>query len=222
VYCRKCGARLPEDSVFCQECGAKLVLQASPEAVTDAGAEAGAEAPEATVSTEAEGVTGKIETEGVVGWARVNYKVKLWDDPDCHHWLLARPGPGAMVEVLEGGSESYYRVRYKDTTGYISTRTSLEFIQPASGTVHANHRDRYRAAREERSFITPAILTLVLYFVLWLPGLVANLVYLQAANRDEALLGHEPEGLTFLNVLLAFGLILGLAIVIVAIWLVSL
>jgi hypothetical protein len=45
-----------------------------------------------------------------------------------------------------------------------------------------------------RSYVTPAILTMVLYLVLWIPGLIANIIYWQAASRDERTTGHAPEG----------------------------
>jgi hypothetical protein len=53
--------------------------------------------------------------------------------------------------------------------------------------------DRRRVAMM-RSYLTPAILTLVLYLVRWLPGFIANIIYWQAASRDERLTGHAPEG----------------------------
>jgi hypothetical protein len=34
----------------------------------------------------------------------------------------------------------------------------------------------------------------VLYFVLWLPGLIANIVYGLNARRDERLIGRAPDG----------------------------
>jgi hypothetical protein len=33
-----------------------------------------------------------------------------------------------------------------------------------------------------------------LYFVLWLPGVVANIVYYLQARNDEALAGTPPQG----------------------------
>lgn len=45
-----------------------------------------------------------------------------------------------------------------------------------------------------RSYVTPAVITMVLYLVLWLPGLIANIVYWQSAARDQRLSGHAPEG----------------------------
>ncbi len=53
-----------------------------------------------------------------------------------------------------------------------------------------------------RSYTSPAVLTLVLYFVLWIPGLIANLVYYNQAKSDMALTGHEPEGYGCLKSLL--------------------
>jgi hypothetical protein len=45
-----------------------------------------------------------------------------------------------------------------------------------------------------RDYTTPAILTLVLYFVMWLPGLIANIIYFMQASEDEKLAGHPPRG----------------------------
>lgn len=51
-----------------------------------------------------------------------------------------------------------------------------------------------RVSAEQRSFTTPAVITLVLYLVLWLPGLIANIVYLNEANNVERMAGRAPEG----------------------------
>jgi hypothetical protein len=45
-----------------------------------------------------------------------------------------------------------------------------------------------------KSFTTPAIITLVLYFVFWIPGLIANVVYYNEANSIQKRTGREPEG----------------------------
>ena len=60
---------------------------------------------------------------------------------------------------------------------------------------HATDYDTFRRiSAEQKSFTTPAIITLVLYFVLWLPGLIANIVYLNEANNVQRLSGRAPEG----------------------------
>ncbi|MBA2286503.1 MAG: hypothetical protein H0W02_13570 [Ktedonobacteraceae bacterium] len=53
--------------------------------------------------------------------------------------------------------------------------------------------ERWRGAIT-RSYTTPAILTLVLYCVMWLPGVIANIVYLQSAKRTQYITGYAPEG----------------------------
>lgn len=51
-----------------------------------------------------------------------------------------------------------------------------------------------RRAAATRDYTTPAVLTLVLYFVMWLPGLVANIIYFMQASEDERITGHPPRG----------------------------
>ncbi|CCF84634.1 hypothetical protein [Nitrolancea hollandica] len=60
--------------------------------------------------------------------------------------------------------------------------------------------DRRRAAAM-RSYVTPALITLLLYFVFWLPGLIANIMYWQAASHDQRLTGVAPEGKKYLAIL---------------------
>lgn len=50
--------------------------------------------------------------------------------------------------------------------------------------------------------------TRTLYFVLWIPGLIANLVFWQAARSDEQLSGRTPEGKGCLTTLLAVFVVL--------------
>ena len=67
--------------------------------------------------------------------------------------------------------------------------------------------DRRRAAAM-RSYVTPAVITLALYFVLWVPGLVANIVYLVASREDRRQSGVTPQGQGCLwALLLVFGLV---------------
>lgn len=65
---------------------------------------------------------------------------------------------------------------------------------PWSGRDPARDDEYRRFAAAQRSFTTPAVITLVLYFVPWLPGLVANIVYWQEANNVQRITGHVPEG----------------------------
>jgi hypothetical protein len=55
---------------------------------------------------------------------------------------------------------------------------------------------------EPKSFTTPAVITMVLYIVLWLPGLIANILYLNEAKGVQRRTGREPEGMGCLWALL--------------------
>ncbi len=71
---------------------------------------------------------------------------------------------------------------------------------------------------EYRSYFGQAVLVLVLYWVLYLPGLIANLVYLHDASRFKQRTGQNAEGVGCLWALLWFfflgpicvGIIIGL------------
>ena len=45
-----------------------------------------------------------------------------------------------------------------------------------------------------RSYTTPAIITLVLYIFMWIPGLIANIVYLLEAQKTKDITGTNPDG----------------------------
>ena len=51
-----------------------------------------------------------------------------------------------------------------------------------------------RAMATQRSFVTPAVITLVLYVILWLPGFIANIAYLFEIRNVQRVSGQEPEG----------------------------
>ena len=53
--------------------------------------------------------------------------------------------------------------------------------------------ERQRAAAT-RDYTTPAVVTLILYFICWLPGVIANIIYFFQARQDEATVGREPQG----------------------------
>ncbi|MDO8669945.1 MAG: hypothetical protein Q7O66_00760 [Dehalococcoidia bacterium] len=85
-----------------------------------------------------------------------------------------------------------------------------------------NYDDDRRRAAAMRSYVTPAILTLLLYLFLWWPGAIANIVYWQAANNDANLIGRDPEGKGCLTVMVWLFVILPVGFVGAAILLVIL
>ncbi len=59
-----------------------------------------------------------------------------------------------------------------------------------------------RWAAQQRSYVTPAVITMILYCVFWLPGAIANIAYWQAASMDEHIAGTAPHGKGCLSVML--------------------
>jgi tetratricopeptide (TPR) repeat protein len=51
-----------------------------------------------------------------------------------------------------------------------------------------------QVAASTKSYTNAAVIVLVLYFILWLPGLIANFMYLEEANRMEKLAGRALPG----------------------------
>jgi hypothetical protein len=77
------------------------------------------------------------------------------------------------------------------------------------------------AVASMRDYTTPAVITLVLYWVFWLPGLITNLVYWARARADRNITGIAPGGMGCLVALfwvlgvlpVAIGFIIVLAII---------
>jgi hypothetical protein len=90
--------------------------------------------------------------------------------------------------------------------------TSRSYDESTSQPVSPNSSDfDYRAQRQVdaagRRFFTEAIIVLVLYMLLWIPGLIANFVFLREAQQVQRATGRAPEGKGCLIALLAvFGL----------------
>ncbi len=63
-----------------------------------------------------------------------------------------------------------------------------------------------RRAAAARDYTTPAIITLLLYWLFWLPGLIVNIVYWLQASKDQQITGQAPQGKgCLLALLIVFG-----------------
>lgn len=58
--------------------------------------------------------------------------------------------------------------------------------------------DEVRIARS-KSYTNAVVICLVLYFVLWIPGVIANNIYYNEGRRMEELAGHELPGVATLG-----------------------
>jgi len=61
-----------------------------------------------------------------------------------------------------------------------------------------------QAIARSKSYVTPAIIIFFLYGLLWLPGLVANWMYLQDARRMQRIAGESLPGAGCLSVMFWF------------------
>jgi hypothetical protein len=79
--------------------------------------------------------------------------------------------------------------------------------------------DSSRSAARLKSYTGPAILVLVLYFVFYVPGLIANFMYYNDARRMEDIAGESLPGVGCLQYQLYFavGIFVAAAIVILGI-----
>lgn len=71
---------------------------------------------------------------------------------------------------------------------------------------------RVNVTRPTRDYTNTAILVLILYWLMWLPGLIVNIITLNEANQVERETGIRPEGKGCLVGLLWFNVIPALLI----------
>jgi hypothetical protein len=91
---------------------------------------------------------------------------------------------------------------YSDPYGDAAERTETQSNIPSFSTGPI-----LQAAAPQRSFVTPAVITLALYWFLWFPGLIANIVFWNEAKNVEHVTGKAPEGYGCLLVLfVVFGI----------------
>jgi hypothetical protein len=75
-----------------------------------------------------------------------------------------------------------------------------------------------RAIARQKSYVGASVVTFVVYWLFYLPGLIVNLMYLNEANKTSDIAGEKPSGYGCL----VFMLILGLLPLIFTLWLLSL
>lgn len=59
-----------------------------------------------------------------------------------------------------------------------------------------------QAMAQNKSYVTPAIITFVAYIFFWLPGLIFNIMYLQDARKNAQIAGESLPGTGCLWILL--------------------
>src|SRR3990170_1531829 len=89
---------------------------------------------------------------------------------------------------------------------------------PSSGAMTGDEFDRIgmRTLALSKSYVGAAFLTWFLYWLLYIPGLIMNIVYLQEANRLRQATGVTPSGKGCLDALLVIYVWVPLAVGILA------
>lgn len=69
---------------------------------------------------------------------------------------------------------------------------------------HPDYREQElkRALASQKSYVTPALITFVLYCVFYIPGLIFNIIFLNEAEKTARIAGEKPSGMGCLQVML--------------------
>lgn len=101
--------------------------------------------------------------------------------------------------------------RYKDARSILNTVNhpkarewlakldEIELGDPFASDRHAV----IQIAATQKSYTNAAVIVLVLYCLLWIPGVIANILYLNEAKQDEAKANHSLPGVQALRYLQA-------------------
>lgn len=128
------------------------------------------------------------------------------------------PNPTAVLPATNSAAADKHQ-RWNAPIPQATQQKAATHLDARERRGYSNAHGDYRLmGAYNRSFTTPAVITLVLYFVLWIPGLIANIFYLIEANKVERLTGETPEGKGCLLAMLVFGALCILIICVV--WLV--
>lgn len=65
----------------------------------------------------------------------------------------------------------------------------------------SSYDDHRKIAMAGKSFTGPAVITLILYFILWIPGLIANILFYKEAREIKRETGRAPAGMGCLSIM---------------------
>ena len=81
----------------------------------------------------------------------------------------------------------------------------------------SQYEEHRKLAMAGRSFTGPAVITLVLYFIFWIPGLIANILFYKEAKEIKRVTGHAPQGMGCLSIMFWASIVPLIVVVIVII-----
>lgn len=76
-----------------------------------------------------------------------------------------------------------------------------------------NPQQDYAQQPQRKDFIVESIVTLILYWLFWFPGLIANIFFLNSANQQRRVVGEGSSGYVCLWILLIFNVVVPIIMV---------
>lgn len=80
-----------------------------------------------------------------------------------------------------------------------------------------SYEDHRKIAYASKSFTGVAVLTLFLYFIFWIPGLIANIMFYKEAREVRRVTGHAPAGMGLLSFMFWASLVPFLLLIVIVI-----
>jgi hypothetical protein len=120
----------------------------------------------------------------------------------------------SLVALNEGQKADFLKKALELDPFHVKANTEKAKLKPQHAAPASSGNMEQVLARQ-RSFIGPAIVTFVLTWLFWLPGLIANLLFLSEARKVQARAGEKLSGVGCLWALLIVNGIIPLILLIV-------
>ena len=102
------------------------------------------------------------------------------------------------------------------------TCARCQHVFPATtAPVYSGPSDALREMARLKSYTEAAVIVFILYLFLFVPGLVANYLFLKDAGRMELLAGEELPGVGFLRAMWSLALAIGILIAVFVLYVIG-
>jgi len=135
------------------------------------------------------------------------------DHPKAQEWMVR------IDDIMQDdddpfgdfGNDDFYNEKPK--RGKVNVHKSRNTVNVGKSKNDAfNAYGQVNVKRPTRDYTTLSLFILLLYWVFWLPGLIANIIFLNEAKQVEKDSGKRPDGMGCLWALLVFNVIPFIAI----------
>ncbi|MBX3086385.1 MAG: hypothetical protein KF716_32410 [Anaerolineae bacterium] len=130
-------------------------------------------------------------------------------NPDAETYYLA-----SQVALNDEQKTEFLTKALNLDPAHRNARLALDKLSPSQSAAPSPDALTQALARQ-RSFVFPAIITFILTFFFWIPGLIANIFFLREARRAKRMAGETLPGTGLLWILLVINGIIPVVILIV-------